>query len=386
MCLVDKQVATADGNVALAFGLVIMAGLSTTIGSMFVFCADYANVKLLAGALGVSAGVMIFVSFGEIYGVKAIDAFEEIEGVDRDEAMRYATFCFFGGIATTYFLDWLVHTIARVHEQRTGDKMVMSCPACQEDEHEHFGTMERGLADINRKQSQSDISIELTEKDANVVIAAKQQPMTQREKNGTIRSVQHEDHNLGPVSDDHEHHKHHASTKELEKVDLSSVPHTPLDTQDLTALKNMGILTAVAIAIHNFPEGLATFIAALANAKLGGALAIAIAIHNVPEGICVAMPVYYATGSKWKGFWWSFISGVTEPIGGLVGYLILNGNSMSARAYGTLFGIVSGMMVYISLRELIPTALKYDPKDRFVTNCTFCGMAVMAVSLLLFKV
>ena len=103
---------------------------------MFVFCADYANVKLLAGALGVSAGVMIFVSFGEIYGVKAVDAqkkqqqmFEEIEGIDRDEATRYATFCFFGGIAITYLLDWLVHTIARVHEQRTGDKMVMSCPA-----------------------------------------------------------------------------------------------------------------------------------------------------------------------------------------------------------------------------------------------------------------
>ena len=74
-----------------------MAGLSTTVGSMFVFCADYANVKLLAGALGVSAGVMIFVSFGEIYGVKAVDAFEEIEGIDRDEATRYATFCFLEG-------------------------------------------------------------------------------------------------------------------------------------------------------------------------------------------------------------------------------------------------------------------------------------------------
>ena len=104
---------------------------------MFVFCADYANVKLLAGALGISAGVMIFVSFGEIYGVKAVDSFEEIEGIDRDEATRYATFCFFGGIAITYLLDWLVHTIARVHEQMTGDKMVMSCPACQEDDHDH---------------------------------------------------------------------------------------------------------------------------------------------------------------------------------------------------------------------------------------------------------
>lgn len=87
--------ATAEGNVGLAFGLVIIAGLSTTIGSMFVFCSDYANVKLLAGALGISAGVMIYVSFGEIFGVKAVDSFEEIEGIDGAEATRYATFCFF---------------------------------------------------------------------------------------------------------------------------------------------------------------------------------------------------------------------------------------------------------------------------------------------------
>ena len=231
-----------------------------------------------------------------------------------------------------------MHTIARVHEQRTGDKMVMSCPACQEEDHEHFGTMERGLADINRKQSQSDMSFELMEEEADAVTAAKQQPTMQRKKNGSVAStsLHNPEHTHGPVSDDHEHHEHHVSTQDLEHVDLSSIPHTPLDTQDRAALKNMGILTAIAIGIHNFPEGLATFIAALADAKLGGALAIAIAIHNVPEGICVAMPVYYATGSKWKGFWWSFISGVTEPIGGLVGYLILHGNSMSASVRNTL--------------------------------------------------
>lgn len=87
----------------------------------------------------------------------------------------------------------------------------------------------------------------------------------------------------------------------------------------------------------------------LADEKLGGALAIAIAIHNVLEGICVAIPVYYATSSKWKGSLWYFISGVTEPIGGLVGYFTLNSKDMSTRAYGVLFGIVSGMILYISL-------------------------------------
>ena len=96
-----------------------MAGLSTTIGSMFVFCTDHADVKVLAAALGVSARVMIYMSFGGIFSTKAVDSFEEIKGIDRDEATKYATFCFFGGILTTYFLDWLVLKIAEVHEMRT---------------------------------------------------------------------------------------------------------------------------------------------------------------------------------------------------------------------------------------------------------------------------
>ena len=82
----------------------------------------------------------------------------------------------------------------------------------------------------------------------------------------------------------------------------------PQTEAEREALKNMGLLTGLAIGLHNFPEGLATFVAALADSKLGIALALAIAVHNIPEGICVAMPVYYATGSKWKGFFWSFVS------------------------------------------------------------------------------
>eukprot|EP00854_Cymbomonas_tetramitiformis_P015289 gene15289-18090_t len=149
-------------------------------------------------------------------------------------------------------------------------------------------------------------------------------------------------------------------------------------------LQRMGLMTGLAIALHNFPEGLATFVATLADSSLGISIAIAIALHNIPEGVCVAMPIYYATGSKWKGFFWSFMSGVSEPIGGLLGYLVLYGDNMSSLAYGSLFGIVGGMMVYISLKELIPTALKYDPEDKYVTNCVFIGMGVMAASLLMF--
>jgi zinc transporter, ZIP family len=107
----------------------------------------------------------------------------------------------------------------------------------------------------------------------------------------------------------------------------------------------MGLLTAIAIGIHNLPEGLATFVAALADPLNGVAIAVAIALHNIPEGVCVAMPVYYATGSRTKGFLWAFLSGLSEPIGGLLGYLVLYGNRMSDLAYGILFCVVAGMMV-----------------------------------------
>jgi zinc transporter, ZIP family len=111
------------------------------------------------------------------------------------------------------------------------------------------------------------------------------------------------------------------------------------------ALQKMGLMTALAIGIHNLPEGLATFVAALADPLNGVAIAIAIALHNIPEGVCVAMPVYYATGSRWKGFMWAFISGLSEPLGGLLGYFVLYGNRMSDLAYGILFCVVGGMMV-----------------------------------------
>jgi ZIP family zinc transporter len=153
---------------------------------------------------------------------------------------------------------------------------------------------------------------------------------------------------------------------------------------DHAALGRMGVLAALAVGLHNVPEGLATFVAALASPSAGIAIAIAIALHNIPEGIVVAMPIYYATGSRWKGFAWSSVSAVAEPIGGLLGYTILAGNGMHPLVYGIMFGVVAGMMVYISIRELLPTALRYDPEDRYATLAFVGGCVVMAASLLLF--
>jgi len=140
----------------------------------------------------------------------------------------------------------------------------------------------------------------------------------------------------------------------------------------------------LAIALHNFPEGLATFVTALADKTSGAGIAFAIAIHNIPEGIVVAVPVYYATKSRAKAFFWAFISGVSEPIGGVLGWVVLS--NMGSIIYAAMFGVVAGMMVYISFKELIPTALRFDPQDKYVSKSVFVGMAIMAASLLLFAI
>ena len=157
-----------------------------------------------------------------------------------------------------------------------------------------------------------------------------------------------------------------------------------LGGDDHLHLSRMSLLSAIAIFVHNLPEGLATFIGALADPRAGVAIAVAIALHNIPEGVVVAMPVYYATGSRWKGFWWAFLSGVSEPVGGLLGYAVLSGRGMDPTAFAVLFGLVAGMMVFIALNKLLPTALSHDPRDRYTTSCVMGGMAVMAASLLLF--
>ncbi len=147
-------------------------------------------------------------------------------------------------------------------------------------------------------------------------------------------------------------------------------------------LMRMGLLTALAIAIHNFPEGLATFAAALYDPALGVSIAIAIAIHNIPEGIAVAVPIHAATGSRKKALLHSFLSGLAEPIGALVGYTLLM-QFFSPATFGILFAAVAGIMVFISLDELIPTAREYDTGHVSIYGVT-SGMAVMAISLLMF--
>ena len=152
--------------------------------------------------------------------------------------------------------------------------------------------------------------------------------------------------------------------------------------KDKAKLLRMGLFSALAIGIHNFPEGLATFMSGLSNPTLGISIAVAIAIHNIPEGLAVSAPIYFATKSRKKAFVLSFLSGLAEPVGALLGYFLLR-SIFTDLTFGLVFASVAGIMVYISLDELLPTAEEYG-EHHLAIGGLIAGMVVMAVSLLLF--
>lgn len=160
---------------------------------------------------------------------------------------------------------------------------------------------------------------------------------------------------------------------------LESKPHAGGQGEKL---RKASVLVALGVGIHNFPEGMATLASAMQDARLGAAIAFAIAIHNIPEGIAVAVPVYAATGSARKAFLWSFLSGVSEPLGALIAALILL-PFLNGAVLGWMLCIVAGFMIFISFDELMPIAHSYSSEHLAIAGVT-AGMIVMALSLLLF--
>lgn len=258
-------------NLLMAFLLTAIAGLSTGIGSLIAFVTKSDNKKFLSVSLGFSAGVMIYVSFVEIFP-KAQEFLTHQLG---ERGGSWATVAsFFGGILLIALIDKLIPSEENPHEIKS-------------------------LTDDNPKR-----------------------------------------------------------------------------------LMRMGLMTALAIAIHNLPEGLATFVSALQDPQLAIPIVVAIAIHNIPEGMAVSVPIYQATGSKKRAFAYSFLSGLAEPIGALVGWFLLM-PVMNDMVYGMIFASVAGIMVFISLDELLPAAHEYGEHHLSIYGL-IAGMVVMALSLLLF--
>lgn len=412
------------GNTALAFGMVCGAGACTSLGAAAAFVVNLESKRFLAVSLALSCGVMFYVSMVEIF-VKSLGAFsDEFCGTDRlageicARGYGATTGFFFLGLALTAVLNVLTSTAS----------LEFLCGKCGF----VFAGSSRGIlanpTSLSRRRSgrpHDDAGSCSAPGECERAEAGGSQPETQPLPPGwevrlAIGSLKpffyHPVSNEfswgfpglkagahcpcdGPVDTHDVELKSTQVTREsLRRVDEDGVPieapepHLNKDlernhpeVEDQAKLNATGLLTGLAIAIHNFPEGLATFVAAMADPSLGAAIAVAIAIHNIPEGVCVAMPIYYSTGSKLRAFMWATLSGVSEPVGALFGYLVLGGD-VSNMAYGSMFGIVAGMMVYISLAELLPSAYRFEKNPAVVTASMVSGMVIMALSLIAFQV
>jgi ZIP family zinc transporter len=263
--------------VIFAFALTLFAGLSTGIGSLIAFFTRRTNTRFLSFALGLSAGVMIYVSF--------VDLFPEsgrllAEGLGSVSGPCLTALAFFAGIAIVLVIDRAIPSYENPHEVHMVEDM---------------------------------------------------EKLTPSKCNNLMRT---------------------------------------------------GLFVAVAIAIHNFPEGIATFASALSGPGIGISIAIAIAIHNIPEGIAVSMPIFCATGSRKKALVYSFLSGLAEPLGALIGFIVLF-PFLNDAVLGILFAAIAGIMVFISLDQLLPAAREYG-HHHLAMYGLISGMAIMALSILLF--
>ena len=381
--------ATEQGSVAFAFAMSFGAGMCTCIGGAMSFYGKLEDKRILAISLAVSAGVMLYVSFVEIF-VKALGGFTDqftLDGKENPERDAYfaATGFFFVGIGLTRMINVV---LAKVQEKAAEESIVGAEGACecQTDHVKGDHTKGAGYA-ADATSTTSTVLLATSGKGAAPQLLDAQNMMAKlgKDADGSLNMeelgelIKEVNISLSTVGND--------DTRSAERTATADAK-LRIDAAEAKKLQQMGMFTALSIFIHNFPEGLATFIATLADPAAGAALAVAIGIHNIPEGICVGFPIYYATGNKWKAFGVAFLSGISEPIGGFVGWLVMvalsGGQDISPLAYGIMFGIVGGMMVYIVLAELLPSAHRYDPEDRYVTLCVMGGMAVMASSLVLF--
>lgn len=259
-------------SLIVAFILTLIAGMGTAVGALMSLHPKAREAKFLAGALGFSAGVMLYVSFLDLMP----EAIGELEGLYSSRmANLYSVLAFFAGIALIALIDLLV----------------------PEDENPH---------------------------------------------------------------------------------EYNHIEHKP---DKPSQSKRTGIMLALAIGIHNFPEGMATFVSALDGASVAIPIVIAITLHNIPEGIAVSVPIYNATGSRKKALVFSILSGLAEPVGALIGMMFLL-SVWTPVMNALLLAGVAGVMVYISLDELLPSAENYGHHHVTVTSLII-GMALMATSILM---
>jgi ZIP family zinc transporter len=324
--LLAQSMTAADGHsVAIAFALCFGAGFATVLGGMVVFSkrlVHLANPVSLAIALSVSGGVMIFISLVEIFG-KSVELLTlGLKSEDMSESTAHGH----GWLLATVFFGVGILLIYAI------DFIVHKISPETHELTELDNIQDFIPSMINHENN-------INDEDKSAIYVEAQTPTTEAAKMAEITRQR---------------------------------------------LVRMGLLSALALGIHNIPEGIATYVGAIEDSSVGISLAIGIGLHNIPEGIAVAAPIYFATGSRWKGIMWCAISAIAEPFGGFLAWLTI-GDGMDPVTEGILFGIVCGIMVCICVKELWPTAYKFaGGKTHYVAFGTFAGMFIMVTSLILF--
>lgn len=266
-----------------------LAGLSTVLGGFVTFFIKENSLKFLSFGLGLSAGVMIFISLVDLYP----ESCEMIKNQMGENYLWLSIIFFALGVLTAVVIDYFIpdHLQAQMFTKQLG-----------------------------------------------------------------------------------------ANEKHIDSTDCAQNENAVIS---IGKIKKAGILTAIVVAIHNFPEGLATFFLTAQNVMLGLGIVIAISIHNIPEGMAISIPVYQATHSKRKAFLYSFLSGMAEPVGGVIGFAIIK-TLFPNMCIGILFSLVAGIMTYISIDTLLPLSKDYDTGHYSISGVVL-GLILMGVALILLE-
>jgi zinc transporter ZupT len=346
--------------IAGAMGMSVLGGFATTI-SVLVISVErlkfLADSRSLAVAFALSSGVMLFIGLADLWGESLTfyraafttggtvdpEAYEHggssttagtCDNTCNGHAYLAVIASFFAGTTIILLVEFLVH-----------------------------GVLDRKKPN---KSDQDDGAV--THKDVDLELNADEG---------------------GPASPTSPTNLNGAASPSLQRLNIPNSPGTQSAVSESTAAQKRdfhraGMMTGIAVAIHNFPEGLALFVSSLQGLRTGIVLGIGIILHNMPEGVAVAAPVYYATGSKLEAFKWTAISGIAQPLGAGIGWAAVSGG-MSYWLEALLYGLVAGMLVTITVKELLKGAYKFDPRGKLFVPAFFLGVAIIAVSLMALK-
>ena len=376
------------GSYGVAAGICLGAGAATVVGGLAVYVPNLLSEQtsasrsaVLGCSLALAAGVMLYVSFIEIFS-KAAEGFEEFELNDA-AISGLTTLCFFAGMAITALIEVCPAPSARAAHMPASHTVARPAQIVVHSMHNRQAAARMQSFEI------SDIALDSSSRVrvAEVELGQRTTPQSRSSSATTVHAGAQSSPRMSP-----------ARPREGEAL--------VTDPIEQRRLVRMGMVTAVAIALHNFPEGLAVFAAAMDSPSVGAVVGLGIALHNIPEGIAVAMPIYFATGSRRRALLWAVLSGATEPIGGMLGYAALTAVfsekarpppgiinltpaftcSRLPQVLGIVFAIVGGMMVFLAIHELLPTAHRCMPeRTPLVSLFVVIGMVIMASSLVIFE-